>query len=167
MTAPVKACTLGAWRLRHAKLTQQEAAERSGLPHADVSRLENYPSEATVGALASYVRSCGGKLECWVEIRGVRRLLVLLAVLLAGCGGAADDISEPETTEYPGPQQVEPACFWGHPEACELCAGHRDYGQGNTCTDVIWRGRSDTDFCLQTFPCDAPAQPVTKIYPDE
>ena len=94
MNAPAKPCALGAWRLRHAKLTQQEAADRAGIPHAHAAAIEADPGRATVGAVESYVRACGGKLECWVEIRGVRRLLVLLAALV-GCGGAASDPLEP------------------------------------------------------------------------
>lgn len=94
MSTSVKACALGAWRLRHAKLTQAEAADRAGIPLNHASTIETNPSRATVGALGSYVQACGGKLECWLEVGGVRRLLVLLAVLV-GCGGVVDDPLEP------------------------------------------------------------------------
>lgn len=72
-----KACALGAWRLRHARLTQREAADRAGIPLRHAAAIESNPSQATLGALASYVQACGGKLECVVEIGGVRRLLML------------------------------------------------------------------------------------------
>ena len=90
MTAPVKPCTLAAWRLRHAKLTQQEAADRAGIPLSHASSIESAPDRATLGALSRYVQACGGKLECFVEIGGVKRLLVLLAMLV-GCAAPDSD----------------------------------------------------------------------------
>lgn len=78
MSAPIKACALSAWRLRHARLTQRDAADRAGIPLRHASAIESHPSRATLGALAGYVQACGGTLECFVEIGGVRRRLVLL-----------------------------------------------------------------------------------------
>jgi hypothetical protein len=82
---------LGAWRLQHAKLTQREAADRAGIPQPHASHIESDPSRASLGAVESYVRACGGKLECTVEIGSVRRLLILLAMLVGfGCSAAGD-----------------------------------------------------------------------------
>jgi hypothetical protein len=114
MIAPLRTCTLSAWRLRHAPLSQAEAADRAGITPRHASAIESSPGRATVGALASYVQACGGKLECIVEIGGLRRLLVLLAMVV-GCGGSTMDAEADQTTDAPAPSErthpapVEPA----------------------------------------------------------
>lgn len=76
------------------------------------------------------------------------------------CSVFNPEIREPSSEPTENPPEV---CFWGHPQACAPCSGNRDYGPGNTCTDIVWQGRSETDFCLKAFPCDSPPQPVTQI----
>lgn len=85
---------------------------------------------------------------------------LLFGVLLTACAcaGAADDPSPVASAPEP-----EPACDWTHTAACKPCVGRRDYGAGNTCEGVIWQARSATDFCLQSFPCDADPVPVTRL----
>lgn len=85
---------------------------------------------------------------------GMRELLLVL--LVCACGAEADEVVVVE-------QPAEPACHWSETAGCEPCADARDYGAGNTCWGVIWRGRSETDFCLQSSACNAPKQPVTRI----
>jgi hypothetical protein len=53
VSPPTKPLTLAAWRLRHAKLTQPEAADRAGIPLPHASTIESNPSRGTPGALAS------------------------------------------------------------------------------------------------------------------
>lgn len=77
---------------------------------------------------------------------------LLLLVVLCACGAEADEVVV-----------EQPACHWSQTDGCEACADARDYGASNTCWGVIWRGRSETDFCLQSFACNAPRQPVTRI----
>jgi hypothetical protein len=84
------------------------------------------------------------------------RAATLTVLLLCACGAEADEPVAPDAA-------LEPACHWAQTDGCEPCADARDYGASNTCWGVIWRGRSESDFCLQSAPCDAPAQPVTRI----
>ncbi len=89
------------------------------------------------------------------------KLGVAFLCVLWACGGDAPEAA-PLAAEEPAP--TAPAlCYWRHPEGCLPCPGQRDYGAGNTCEDVIWKGRSETDFCLQTYPCDYTPVPVTPI----
>jgi len=81
--------------------------------------------------------------------------MLLAVVVVCGCGAASE--------EEQAPVAETPVCHWERTDGCEPCAGRRDYGADNTCEGVIWQGRSETDFCLQTFPCDYSPQPVTRI----
>jgi hypothetical protein len=73
-------------------------------------------------------------------------------MVLMGCGACGGEAPEPEPVGAEEPAPAAPAlCYWRHPEGCPPCPGQRDYGAGNTCEDVIWKGRSETDFCLQTY----------------
>ena len=83
----------------------------------------------------------------------------VMFALLVACGGAAGGADEPVAAQEP----AAPLCYWRHPEGCSPCRDRRDYGSGNTCEDVVWQGRSETDFCLQTYPCNYAPAPVTPI----
>jgi hypothetical protein len=86
--------------------------------------------------------------------------VALLLLLVAACGGA-DETAEPDASV--DVVEAPLACDWTHTEGCSLCPDNRSYGAGNTCAGVVWRGRSETDFCLQTFACDYKSVPVTPI----
>lgn len=61
---------LGTWRQRVANLTQTEAAARAGIPQALANQIETSTHRASLGAVANYVRACGGRLRVTVEISG-------------------------------------------------------------------------------------------------
>lgn len=81
----------------------------------------------------------------------------MLAVVLVvvACGGGANSTTFTDAGE--------PICDWRHRDGCEPCSDRRDYGAGNTCEDLVWRGRTPTDFCMQTYPCNYTPPPVTRI----
>ena len=81
----------------------------------------------------------------------------VMVLVCVACGADETALEEPSNVE------MAAVCDWTHTEGCAPCADRRDYGAGNTCEGVIWRGRSETDFCLQTYPCVYTPVPVTRI----
>lgn len=68
--------TLSEWRAQVLRLTACEAADRAACTTLHATRVEGTPLAMTLGALQSYVRSCGGEIEIVLVFGQERRRMI-------------------------------------------------------------------------------------------